>query len=239
MGVIVICVFRPKRGQASRLLEIVRGHVPLLRQLGLATSRIPIVGRAKDGSIVEIFEWVSEEAIDAAHAHPTVLALWKRFERACTHCSLRDLAESASPFPGFEPVDLGPAVEASEWMDLTVAAAEKTRDFYRRVVGFAVTDVPMGDYDDYCMVAGDGRTVAGVCHAAGPNRDVPSGWLPYFNVASLSKSLAAAKRSGGRAVGKVRDLGSGRMCIVRDPSGSYAALFEHKAAKSTSRRRRV
>jgi hypothetical protein len=36
--------------------------------------------RSADGTIIEIFEWVSQEAIAGAHSNSAVLALWKRFE---------------------------------------------------------------------------------------------------------------------------------------------------------------
>jgi len=38
--------------------------------------------RTADGTIVEIFEWVSLEAIAGAHENPAVLDLWKRFQAA-------------------------------------------------------------------------------------------------------------------------------------------------------------
>ena len=53
------------------------------------------------------------------------------------------------------------------WRDLTVADVEGVRDFYAQVVGWDVKPHPMGEYDDYEMVApGTGETVAGVCHHA-------------------------------------------------------------------------
>jgi hypothetical protein len=36
--------------------------------------------RASDGTIVEVFEWMSQEPIASAHNNPVVLGLWKRFE---------------------------------------------------------------------------------------------------------------------------------------------------------------
>jgi hypothetical protein len=36
--------------------------------------------RTANGTIVEVFEWVSGEAIAGAHKNPAVLDLWKRFE---------------------------------------------------------------------------------------------------------------------------------------------------------------
>jgi hypothetical protein len=36
--------------------------------------------RTAGGTIVEIFEWVSQQAIAGAHNNPAVLDLWKQFE---------------------------------------------------------------------------------------------------------------------------------------------------------------
>ena len=98
----VIASFRPRPGQEAALLAVVREHVPTLQRLGLATDRASLVMRAADGTIVEAFEWVSSAAIDAAHKHPEVLAMWQRFEAACEYTSLKDLAESQHPFAEFE-----------------------------------------------------------------------------------------------------------------------------------------
>ena len=54
------------------------------------------------------------------------------------------------------------------WIDLTVPDAAAVRDFYQAVVGWTVSPVKMGDYDDFCMnPPSTGQPVAGVCHARG------------------------------------------------------------------------
>ena len=78
-GICVIVAYRPKPGRDAELLEIVRSRVPTLRQEGLVTDRAPVLMRAKDGTIIEVSEWKSREAIDAAHKNLNVLALWNRF----------------------------------------------------------------------------------------------------------------------------------------------------------------
>ncbi len=85
MGVIVIACFKPKEGKESLLLEAVKEHLPILREEGLITDREGIVMRSGDGSILEVFEWKSEEAIDKAHTNESVLKLWKKFEEACEY----------------------------------------------------------------------------------------------------------------------------------------------------------
>lgn len=67
MGRFVIVAFKPKPGQEEALLAEIRQHVPTLRAEGLATGRPAYVMRAGDGTLVEVFEWVSEEAIQQAH----------------------------------------------------------------------------------------------------------------------------------------------------------------------------
>ncbi|MBS1518289.1 MAG: antibiotic biosynthesis monooxygenase [Bacteroidetes bacterium] len=105
MGVIVITCFKPKEGMENELLEVIKDHIPVLRKEGLVTDRICHVMRSSNGSILEVFEWKSQEAIENAHKNERVLELWKRFEKACTYEKLSSLEESNMMFPGFEPVE--------------------------------------------------------------------------------------------------------------------------------------
>jgi len=65
-GVCVIVAYRPKPGKEDGLLELVRSRVPTLRQEGLVSDRAPTIMRAGDGTIIEVSEWKSREAVDAA-----------------------------------------------------------------------------------------------------------------------------------------------------------------------------
>ena len=83
MGSLVICCFRPKPGKADELLEVIKTHMPTLRSQDLITNRPATVMRASDGTIIEVFEWKSEEHTARAHENPVVLDMWKRFEACC------------------------------------------------------------------------------------------------------------------------------------------------------------
>lgn len=106
MGQMVIVVYRPKPGREAELLELVRGHVPALRAEGMATERPPLVMRAADGCIVEIFEWTSAEAVEGAHHSPNVMAMWGRFAEVCDYETLANLPEARRMFSPFDPVEL-------------------------------------------------------------------------------------------------------------------------------------
>ena len=104
-GICVIVAYRPKPGQESTLLELVCNRIPNLRKEGLVTDRVPIIMRARNGTFIEVSEWKSREAIDAAHKNPNVLAMWEKFFAVCDCVPLNTLAEADEMFAGFEPVD--------------------------------------------------------------------------------------------------------------------------------------
>jgi len=103
-GVVVIVAYRPKPGKENELVDLVRSRVPTLRKENLVTDRVPTIMRARDGTIIEVSEWKSREAIDAAHKNPNVLAMWNKFFALCDCIPLKSLAEAEEMFAGFEPV---------------------------------------------------------------------------------------------------------------------------------------
>ena len=113
------------------------------------------------------------------------------------------------------------------WIDMTVANAGETRDFYAAVVGLVPQDVSMGDYADYNMTKpGSGEPAAGICHARGDNADQPPGWMVYCTVADVDASAAACVEQGGRIVVEPKGLAGGRFCVIEDPNGAMAALYQ-------------
>jgi quinol monooxygenase YgiN len=103
-GVVVIVAYRPKPGKENELVDLVRSRVPTLRKEGLVSDRVPTIMRSRDGTIIEVSEWKSREAIDAAHKNPNVLAMWNKFFAICDCIPLKSLAEAEEMFAGFEPV---------------------------------------------------------------------------------------------------------------------------------------
>jgi quinol monooxygenase YgiN len=104
--VVSIACYRPKRGKKRALEQLMREHVKTLRRESLATRRTPIIVRAKDGTVLEIFEWKSNKAIDKAHSNRAVLAMWERFKDACDYVKVGDVAESRDRWASFAPLDL-------------------------------------------------------------------------------------------------------------------------------------
>ena len=113
------------------------------------------------------------------------------------------------------------------WIDMTVENAEEVRDFYEAVVGLKAEAVSMGDYSDFNMtMPASGEPVCGVCHARGSNAELPSGWLVYFIVADVEASASACEAKGGKVLIPPRSLAGGRFCVIEDPGGATAALYQ-------------
>lgn len=121
-----------------------------------------------------------------------------------------------------------PPLGSISWADLTVPDARPLAEFYGAVAGWRIQPVGMGEYDDYCMVPATGVTPsAGICHARGPNADLPPTWLVYITVADLDRALAAVVAHGGTVVKPAVAMGgTARYAIFRDPVGAHAALYQ-------------
>lgn len=109
MGVVAIACYRPKNGREKELLALTKTHVPTLLKEGLVENRPAICGRARDGTLVEVFVWKSQDSIKAAHSNAAVGALWKRYGELADFVMLRDLSESAQLFAEFEFLPLAEA----------------------------------------------------------------------------------------------------------------------------------
>jgi quinol monooxygenase YgiN len=105
MGIIVISSYKPKPGKNSELMDAVKTHVPILRELGMATEREVILMKSKNGTILEVFEWESQDAIKRAHEHPKVHKMWKEFEACCDYEILGNIEEAKNLFSEFEPLN--------------------------------------------------------------------------------------------------------------------------------------
>lgn len=102
----VIACYRPKPGQSEALDALTCGHFARLYEQGLVTRRLPTVMRARDGTVLEVFEWKSQAAIDGAHQNPAVLQMWGEYAAVCDYVPVASLPEAAELFSGFDSAAL-------------------------------------------------------------------------------------------------------------------------------------
>ncbi len=116
------------------------------------------------------------------------------------------------------------------WIDISVDDASGLRDFYAKVVGWKPENVSMGEYSDFNMtMPGSGEPAAGICHARGGNADLPPQWLIYIVVGDAQESARICTDNGGKVLVQPRPMGGGSFCVIEDPGGAVAALWQPPA----------
>ena len=83
----VICHYRVARGKEHRFEALLGDHWPTLRRLGLVTdepSRHYKGEESDNGEPIyfEIFDWL-DGAVERAHEHPEVMAIWEPMGQLC------------------------------------------------------------------------------------------------------------------------------------------------------------
>ena len=99
---IVMALYRPKQGKAKELEALLKKHFPILKEYGLTTETFPLIGKSADGSYLEMFEWISEQAAQQAHDHPAIAQIWEAMSLISDWGTLSQLPESNKPFPQFQ-----------------------------------------------------------------------------------------------------------------------------------------
>jgi hypothetical protein len=105
MGHAVIVAYKPKPGKENALKELMKTHLPRLKAQGLVRDKESYIMEAADGTIVEVFEWLSEEAVRQAHTNPEVQKMWGEYAEVCDYIPIGDLAEATNLFSGFKPLN--------------------------------------------------------------------------------------------------------------------------------------
>ena len=100
---IVIAGYKPKASKAEALRQLMREHLSILKDQSLVTDRASIIMEAKDGTIIEVFEWKSKAAIEQAHTNPVVLKMWEKYAEACEYIPVGQVEETAKLFSEFTP----------------------------------------------------------------------------------------------------------------------------------------
>lgn len=98
---LVMAMYRPKAGQLPQLEALVHKHYPTLKEYGLTTAQAPYLGRSEDGTLIEVFEWISADAARSAHDHPAIAKIWEAMAMVCDFGQLAQLPEAKRPFPHF------------------------------------------------------------------------------------------------------------------------------------------
>jgi hypothetical protein len=83
---------------------LVVDHVARLKAQNLVTDREPIIMRSSSEAVIEVFEWLSAEAIESAHQNEAVIEMWGQFAQVCDFVPIGQCPEAATMFSEFTPI---------------------------------------------------------------------------------------------------------------------------------------
>lgn len=104
-GRIVIAGYKPKPGKEAELEALMNTHLVRLRAQNLVTDRDSIIMKSEDGIILEVFEWISNDAIQQAHSNPHVQKMWAEYAEVSEYIPASQVKELSQLFSNFQPLN--------------------------------------------------------------------------------------------------------------------------------------
>ena len=98
-------------------------------------------------------------------------------------------------------------------------------DFYTRLFGWEVDEVPIGNDQVYSQMFLGGKAVA----AVGPQQQpgMPVVWNSYISVDDVDQTATAIQEAGGQIIAEPLDVfDAGRMTVAMDPTGAFVSFWQ-------------
>jgi predicted enzyme related to lactoylglutathione lyase len=106
------------------------------------------------------------------------------------------------------------------WNELETSDGPAATEFYKSLFDWSTDNsMPMGDRGDYRFIERDGRQI-GAINPWMPE-SMPVSWLPYFGVAEIGATHAAAEAAGGTITEEIHEVPGGNFIFrATDPAGA-------------------
>ena len=119
-------------------------------------------------------------------------------------------------------------------VELHTGDVNKAKDFYTRLFGWKLQDVPMpGGSGNYTLIDVGEGTGGGMM--PNPVPGVPSHWMAYVGVEDIYEATLKAKQLGATIAQDVIQVGDfGWMSVLIDPTGATVALWMESQTDSQS-----
>ena len=117
------------------------------------------------------------------------------------------------------------------WIELGTTDQQAAKTFYFRLLGWQVTDFPMGPGEAYSMFQLNGRDMAGGYTLRKDQREngVPTHWMLFIAVDNADTTAAKVAKAGGVVVVPPFDvMDIGRMAVFQDPTGAVFSVWQAK-----------
>ena len=113
-------------------------------------------------------------------------------------------------------------------VELHTGDLARAKDFYGKLFGWKLQDMPMPSGGTYTMINVDSGTGGGMTTAQAPG--APPHWLAYVGVDDVRASTKKARDLGAKVIQDVMEVGEyGTMSVITDPTGAAIAMWQPKA----------
>lgn len=122
---------------------------------------------------------------------------------------------------------LGPKPGTFCWNELMTTDAARAREFYSSLLGWALSEMPMGPGQTYTVFKAGETTAAGMMEMKGPQfQGVPPHWMPYVTVADCDSAASKAAKLGATVLVPPTDVpNTGRFAVIKDPGGAVCGIL--------------
>ena len=115
---------------------------------------------------------------------------------------------------------------AFSWCELMTTDVAGARDFYTRLFGWELEDIPMAGEGTYTVVKVAGQGSGGIMGMPAEVQGMPSAWGIYITVDDVDATAEAAANLGGNVLLEPRDIPEvGRFCVIQDPQGAVISAI--------------
>lgn len=116
-------------------------------------------------------------------------------------------------------------VGAMGWNELLTTDVEKATNFYTDLFGWEY-QVDEDSDNPYYMITNNGRANGGIMEIDPSWGEMPSHWIPYFTVKSITEAEEKTNKLGGSIITPMFEAPQGKMLRVADPTGAMMMLIE-------------
>ena len=115
-------------------------------------------------------------------------------------------------------------------VELHTGDRPRAHEFYTKLFGWKLQDMPMPGGGTYTMIDVGGGTGGGMMKSPMPG--APPQWLAYVGVDDIHASTKKARELGAKIVADVMEVGEyGWMSVITDPTGATLAMWQPKPKK--------
>ena len=115
------------------------------------------------------------------------------------------------------------------WVDLITSDQAAAKQFYTELFSWKFQDMPVDNGSVYSMAFKGDRTVAALFERPDDMQNAPPYWNSYISVQDLEAAVQSWQDHGGTVEMPSCDImNSGRMAMVKDPTGAVVGLWQAK-----------